>query len=176
MFQDGEWTSQLELASALGITTRRVRQLIDSRILPRDREGKWHLPTCSERYRVFTHKTERDLDAVAYDVEQRVNQLHDLLKELVEAENDKLRRELLPKAVELHRETFEALAFMMATWSKSEPERALVLRLVDCDARDAFATIWRATQIVIGHERGINPDLVFFADTDENHQPFASAL
>ena len=166
MRQNGSFANQTKLATALGITTRRVRQLIDSRILPEGREGKWYLPTCSERYKIFTHKTERDLDVVAYDVEQRAEALQDLLNELVDAEEDGLRRDLLPKAVVLHRELFEAIAFAMSAWSKSESERALMFRLIDYDAREAFAPIWRAVQIIIGHERGLDPDLVRLADSD----------
>ena len=164
MQRNEAWANQTQLAKALGITTRRVRQLVDARILPDGRDGKWHLPTCGERYRIFLQKTERDIDKVAYDVEQRATQLEDLLDELVDAENDEHRRDLLPKAVDLHREMFEALAFMISAWSKSESERALMLRLIDYDAREAFAPIWRAMQIIVGNERGCDPDLVHRAE------------
>lgn len=160
MRQNGDWVNQTELATTLDITIRRVRQLIGCRILPEDRDGKWHLPTCSERYTIYTRKSERDLDNISYDVEQRAKQLHELLDKLVDAVNDKQRRALLPKAAALHQEVFETLVFIMSAWSKSERERALMLRLIDYDAREAFAPIWRAIRIVIGHERRLNPDLL----------------
>jgi hypothetical protein len=158
--RESAWVNQSGLAMALGITARRVRQLISDRILPSDRNGKWHLATCRDRYEIFTHKTERDLEDVENNLDQRMKELERMLEALTDAEDDKRRGELLPKAVAIHIETFELMMFMVSVWSKSASERELMLRLVNYEARDAFAPIWRAVQIVIGHKRGVNPDLV----------------
>jgi hypothetical protein len=98
------------------------------------------------------------------------NRSKSILHALVDAEDDARRRELMPKAVAIHGEVFKLLAFMISAWSKSDSERELLLRLVNYDAREAFAPNWRAVQIVIGNKRGVNPDLVCY-DPDCTESP-----
>jgi hypothetical protein len=99
-------------------------------------------------------------------VERCAKEFQHLIDQLVDAESDDRRRDLLPEAVDLHCEVFEVLSFLMSASSKSEFERVLMFRLIDYDAREAFAPIWRAMQIVTGNERGIDPDMVRLSDAD----------
>ncbi len=65
--------SQKELAKELGVTDRRVRQLVKERIIPAPRDESYDLDLCRRRYRLYSGGSDREWEAAfdeAHDLAQ----------------------------------------------------------------------------------------------------------
>ena len=71
--------SQSELASALAISDRRVRQLEDQGVIPCHPDGGYDVDRCRRRYRLFI---DRDIDRVATAVEEAAERAEDALDQI----------------------------------------------------------------------------------------------
>lgn len=67
--------NQQQLAAGLGVTDRRIRQLVEQRILPpADSEGCYDLATCRERYELYRSGNERDWSDFYRDAEAGIHE------------------------------------------------------------------------------------------------------
>jgi hypothetical protein len=125
--------NQKSLVRELGITARRVRQLVEAKILPEAGEGIYDLAVCKEFYELYSRGSDRDWE----DFEARI--LEDA------AEVEKLSKiALRPRAtfsqvVHAARasvQLWNAIRFCMAAArGVGDATKALTLRLVDYDER-----------------------------------------
>src|SRR5215207_6477542 len=120
--------NQAELALELGITDRRVRQLVEERILrePRSDDG-YDLELCRRRCRLYRSGSDREWDAAfdeASDLANMASDLHDKAY----AENATV-ADVTAASVAIQA-SMGIMSFLTATKSKSQAER------------DLFFTIW----------------------------------
>src|SRR4051794_18089183 len=72
--------SQVELARGLGITDRRIRQLVDERILPPAADGGFALDLCEHRYKLYTSGREDDWNQAFRQAEMLAEVAADLVE------------------------------------------------------------------------------------------------
>jgi hypothetical protein len=118
--RDPAFVSQKALALRLELTERRVRQMVDEKVLSEPRNGRFDLALCLERYRLFRSK---DPEAWA-DVLDRLGRDAAEFDELVTAALRPIskRAELTAASCAVQR-LFSDLNFISAVKSRTDAER-----------------------------------------------------
>jgi hypothetical protein len=130
------------IAERLGLTGRRVRQLLAEHILPEpDNEGLYDWPTCAERYRLYSRGTDSDLLNFLDTVEERSRRLEDLVEKV---SRPQATMEDMGLAGRETLWVFGALRFL--TGVKTEPDslKQILMRSINRDEADAMAFIFAA--------------------------------
>jgi hypothetical protein len=86
--------NQSELANALGISDRRVRQLEEQGVIIRCPDGNYDVDWCLRRYRLFI---DRDINQVAMAVERAVERVDNALDQLRGEPGLEVRRRLVER-------------------------------------------------------------------------------
>lgn len=145
--------NQQSLAAELGVTDRRVRQLIEQRILPpADAEGRYDLAMCEERYRLYRNGSDRDWADFFADAEAGISETARVFERAFadDATPDDVTRAAIAVSEDLAR-----AQFMSAAKAKSPAEAELFRIIWDREEKHALGQLlWRgmelkgATQIV----------------------------
>jgi hypothetical protein len=130
------FVSQIELAKDLNLTDRRIRQLVEERILPPVRDEGHDLALSRERYRIYSSGTERDWDKCfdeAEDAARLAGELND------RAFNDGAGLEDVKAASIAIQRSTALMSFLTACKSKSDAERRLFWNLWDREEGQALS-------------------------------------
>jgi hypothetical protein len=132
--------SQPELADALGLTARRVRQLVSEHILPDpDDDGRYDFERCQRFYRLYANGTESAWNVFCEEVQDMAARVDRLVRR---ATADRASRADLSKAgselIKLH----EALRFIAAVKSSNDAERSFVTFVFDRFFTEAFGGLF----------------------------------
>jgi hypothetical protein len=127
------------VAKHLGLTVRRVHQLVEELILPEpDNEKRFDLNLCDLRYTLFRHGTESqwsdfidDIEVEATDVEEKVN------RALADNPTD----EQVTAAIQAHLRYYSNLLFLATCRAKTKLERNLLIDKWTSDRDDWFSTL-----------------------------------
>jgi hypothetical protein len=130
---------QKELAGELGVTVRRIRQMVEEHILPPPRDGKHDLERCERRYRLYKRGTDADWDPF-YD---------EVLARAKDAER-KFERALKPGATDAHitaaavahQSNMADLRFCTACKSRTTAERKMFLAWWDREDEQAMGRLF----------------------------------
>lgn len=120
--------TQKALAQALGVTDRRIRQMVDEGLLPEARDGRWDLPTCQDRYRLYRDGTESEWNRFFYQVERQAEEVERLMAEALKPSADLKAVQAASVAAQA---MFSDLRFVEAAKATGRAER------------DFLRTIWR---------------------------------
>ena len=135
--------SQAKLAQHLGITDRRVRQLVEEKILPpADEAGGYDAEFCRDRYRLYSSGNDDDWENFYRQIEDDAHEVERLMKKALQP---RAKQKDLAATAQAHIALFDDLRFAMAAKGKSRPEHALVMRLIDYDERASFSRLWERT-------------------------------
>ena len=133
---------QKDVAARLGLSDRRVRQLIASRILPEPgHEGLYDADECAVRYRLYTAGTDRDWSDFFDDLEADDKKLSALVEK---ATQPKASLDDIGMAGRAVLKLFGRLRFAMVVNEKSEATSALITRLLAIDEAAAMAPVFDA--------------------------------
>jgi hypothetical protein len=130
---------QKQLAVELGVTVRRIRQMVDEHILPPPRDGKHDLERCERRYRLYKRGTDADWDQF-YD---------EVLARAKDAER-KFERALRPRATDAqiraasvaHQDHMADVRFCTACKSRTTAERNMFLLWWDREDERAMSLLF----------------------------------
>jgi predicted transcriptional regulator len=130
-----------EVAKQLGMTVRRVHQLVDELILPEpDNEKRFDLTLCDLRYMLFKHGTEGqwsdfidDIEAEATEVEEKVRR----------AMADDPADEQITAAIKAHLQYYSNLLFLATCRAKTKLERNLLVDKWTSDRDDWMGNLLR---------------------------------
>jgi hypothetical protein len=115
------------LARELGVTVRRVRQMVEEHILPPPNEDKKHdLERCQQRYRLYKYGTYDNWNTFYDEVEAAAK---DMEKKFDSALKPGSTDEQIRAASAARRRVFEDMQFMAACRSKTAAERNMFLQL-----------------------------------------------
>jgi hypothetical protein len=125
-----------EVAKHLGLTVRRVHQMVDELILPQpDHEKRFELALCDLRYSLLKHGTQSqwedfcdDIEVEASEVEEKVN------RALADNPTD----EQVTTAIRAHLRYYSNLLFLATCRSKTAAEKNLYLEKFERE-RDEWA-------------------------------------
>jgi hypothetical protein len=128
------WVTQRVLARRLEVSDRRIRQMEKMHILPEARLGRYHSPTCEQRYALYRVSveakvfSERGLVWRDFEVELESDGRH--LESLMSAAMSETSTQEQIRAASVAWQTFWSdTRFMTVCWSKSEAERDFFLML-----------------------------------------------
>jgi hypothetical protein len=145
--------SQPELADALGLTARRVRQLVSEHILPdADDDGRYDFERCQRFYRLYSTGTESAWNVFYEEVQDMAARVDRLVRR---ATADSGSRADLAKAGHELAKLHEAVQFMVAVKSSSDAERSFIASVFDRFTSDAFAGILRRAGHFVGADLGL---------------------
>jgi hypothetical protein len=130
---------QKQLAVELGVTVRRIRQMVDEHILPPPRDGKHDLERCERRYRLYKRGTDADWDQFYDEVLARVK----------DAER-KFERALRPRATDAqiraasvaHQDHMADVRFCTVCKSRTTAERNMFLAWWDHEDDQAMGRLF----------------------------------
>jgi hypothetical protein len=144
--------TQQQLAAELGITGRRVRQLVEAHIFPQAQNRNYDLALCRERYDLFRTKHDtRAWDELYTDLEACAKQAEELIEAALDPTSTAMQVYEASRTVQ---ELFSDLRFITAARSKSEAERELFLELWRGKEHDALQALrGRAEDLVAAGER-----------------------
>lgn len=120
--------NQAELARDLCLTDRRVRQLVEERIVPRARDEGFDLELCRRRYQLYRSGSDREWDAAfdeASDLANTAYELHD------KAYSENATVDDVKAASEAIQASMSIMSFLTAAKSKSQSERQLFFCIWD---------------------------------------------
>lgn len=149
--------SQKDLAAALGVTTRRVRQMETEFILPPPRDGTYDLGLCRERYQLYRTGTDRDWQAFygeAEDAGRRTKRLMDAV-EAPDATDADVRAASL--AIQ---DLFATARFITACRSTTDAERAFIMPLWTQQENGALRVVMSRMFEIIAEREGVTPEEV----------------
>lgn len=130
---------QKSLAAALSITPRRVRQLIDERVLPGpDAGGRYSVDECTDRFDMYRNGTERDWDGFMGRVEAAARNVDRLT---AKAMADKATPDDLVAAMEATAALHSDLRFLTACRVASADEREFTFGVWDQQEAVAVGSI-----------------------------------
>ena len=134
-------STRKEVAAALGLTERRVRQLIASQILPEEgTDGGFDLPICETRYDLYHDGSAAEWAEFLDGLERDAKATEKLGQKALRTEATLADVQAASRALQ---RVFSATRFALAAnpREKSADVRAMMLRLVDYDERAAFAPL-----------------------------------
>ncbi|WP_035714974.1 hypothetical protein [Bradyrhizobium genomosp. I (2014)] len=141
------FVSQIELARDLKLTDRRIRQLVDERILPRARDEGYDLELSRQRYQLYTRGTDRDWDRCfdeAEDLARVAGELNDRA-----FEDDAGLDDVKAASIAIQRSTV-LMSFLTAAKSKSQPERELFWKIWDREEGQALGALFARAMKLMG--------------------------
>src|SRR5215212_6056767 len=123
--------SQKALAAALGLTPRRIRQLVEMHIIEQ-RSGGYDVATCRERLELYRHKNDREAWNEYYsDVNNLAGKVETLMATTPKGASTEQQIQLTSQSVQ---ELFSCLRFIASAQAKTKAER------------DFFVGLWRAEE------------------------------
>lgn len=150
MISSSSRVDQKALAKDLGITPRRVRQLVAADLLPEPDDDGYDLERSRQFYALYTNGSPRgwrdfhdEISALAIRVERWVKKAETLSKPN------------LAKAGREANRLFENLRFSIAATSDSDAERGYHRLLFDRLEAEVFGPLVRRTYHVLGAEKGL---------------------
>jgi hypothetical protein len=128
-----------ELAGELGVTVRRVRQMLEEHILPPLRDGRHDLERCERRYRLYKYGTAADW-----------NVFYDEVEAGAKGTAEKFERALKPGATDAHitaaavahQSNMADLRFCAACKSRTTAERKMFLDWWDREDERAMSLLF----------------------------------
>ncbi|MEH2503736.1 hypothetical protein V1290_002547 [Bradyrhizobium sp. AZCC 1578] len=138
---------QIELAKDLGLTDRRIRQLVEQRILPPARDEGHDLELSRQRYRLYSSGTDRDWEKCfdeAEDLARMAGELNDRAYE----DNAGL-EDIKAASIAIQRSTV-LMSFITAAKSKSQSERELFWKIWDREEGQALGALFAHAMKLMG--------------------------
>jgi hypothetical protein len=118
--------SQIELARDLRVTDRRIRQMVDERLLPRPNEDGHDLEICRSRYDLYRSGTSGDWESL---FDEGVEQAKEAERLLEKAYADSAVLADVTAASTAVQASTATMCFITATKSKSQAEREMFWNL-----------------------------------------------
>jgi hypothetical protein len=149
MKMEKRMVSQIDLAKALRLTDRRIRQLVDERILPPALSDGHEFELCQHRYWLFASGTELEWDA-EYSAAERLAVGAKVALDLAMGPRASLAD--VSAAVAAITASTSSMAFLTGAKSKTDTERALFWGIWDREEEQALrALMARAIELGATH-------------------------
>ena len=142
---------QQALARELGVTDRRVRQMVEGHILPESRDGLYDLEFCLDRYGLYREGTDRDWDRFFDQCEDLARESTDLLRAALKPDGT---LEMVRAASTAIQVSYRDMRFMTAVRSKSDSERKLFFGVWDREETEAMSLLLSRTCTLMGEQDG----------------------
>lgn len=153
--QDEFRVNQLTLASELGLTDRRIRQMVTDHLLPAPNDdGKFDLELCRARYDLFRNGSDRDWDDFFESTEDQATNAEKLLDRALADGATAADCKSASLAIQtLH----SAMMFITAAKSKTDSERQLFFQIHrERGDRAMAALLYRVAEIAGYHSLRID--------------------
>ncbi|MCK1618907.1 hypothetical protein IVA96_20160 [Bradyrhizobium sp. 159] len=160
------FVSQIELAHDLKLTDRRIRQLVDERILPPARDEGHDLELSRQRYRLYSSGSERDWDRCFDEAEDLARMAAQLNERAFE---DGAGLEDVRAASSAIQRSTAMMSFLTAAKSKSQSERELFWTIWDREEGQALGALFAHAMKLMGktHLRTDDGDLIEVVSPEE---------
>jgi hypothetical protein len=145
------FASQKALALRLELTDRRIRQLVDEKVLPEPRDGRFDVARCFERYRLFRSK---DPDAWAEYFDQVTRDAGEVEKLVAAALEPSSKKAEVTAASCAVQSVVSDLEFITAARSKTDGEREFVWSIWRAKADEALRLLLGRAVTIIAAESG----------------------
>jgi len=142
---------QQALARELGVTDRRVRQMVEGHILPEPRDGLYDLGFCQDRYGLYREGTDRDWDRFFDQCEDLARESTELLRAALKPTST---LDMVTAASRAVQASYRDMRFMTAVRSKSDSERTLFFRVWEREETEAMALLLSRTCALMGEQEG----------------------
>ena len=160
------FVSQIELARDLNLTDRRIRQLVDERILPPPRDEGHDLELSRERYRLYSNGSDRDWERCfdeAEDAARLAGELNDRA-----FDGDAGLEDVKAASIAIQRSTV-LMSFLTACKSKSDAERKVFWSFWDREEGQALSALLAHAMKLMGrtHLRTDDGELIEMVPPEE---------
>jgi hypothetical protein len=125
--KDEQLVDTKKLASELGVTVRRVRQMVEEHILPPPRDGKHDLARCERRYRLYKRGADADWNAFYDEVEEAAKDAAKKFERALKRPAGVPDDAAVIAAAVAHQRNVTDLRFLTACKSRSAAERKMFL-------------------------------------------------
>ncbi|TFW56256.1 hypothetical protein CT676_35960 [Bradyrhizobium sp. MOS001] len=160
------FVSQIELARDLNLNDRRVRQLVDERVLPPARPEGHDLELSRQRYRLFSSGSEREWDLCFDEAEDIARIAGELDKRAFE--DDAGLEDVKAASIAIQRSTV-LMSFLTACKSKSDAERKMFWNIWDREEGQALSALLAHAMKLMGktHLRTDDAELIEMVPPEE---------
>ncbi|WP_157961403.1 hypothetical protein [Microvirga flavescens] len=150
--KNSTWVTQKTLSNELGVTDRRIRQMVADRILPEPRDGRFHLPSCMARYQLFRHGQREDWFAFWEQLKEDAEHTQALVDEAL---NPASTIDQVREACRATENLFSDIRFDIAAKSKTGAERELFSQVWEERENRLMGLIVSRGIEIVAAERGI---------------------
>jgi len=150
--------SQPDLADQLHLTPRRIRQLVQARVLPdADGDGLFDLERCQRFYRLYADGSDAAWSSFFLELTDLAERAEYLVRKAVAERGTRVD---LAKAGPVIAELAEALQFVVAVQSANDAERTFVSSMFDRMLGDAFGALLRRAFKFAGADLELTEDQI----------------